>query len=32
MHLARTAPQPGGLADQRVYRCGECGVWQAEEA
>jgi ribosomal protein S27AE len=32
MHLARTAPQPGGLADQRVYRCGECGVWQTEEA
>jgi ribosomal protein L37AE/L43A len=26
MHLARTAPRTDGLADLRIYRCGECGV------
>jgi ribosomal protein S27AE len=31
MYLARSAPRPG-LSDERVYRCGECGVWQAEDA
>jgi len=30
MHLARTAPRPEGFSDQRIYRCGECGVSQAE--
>jgi ribosomal protein S27AE len=32
MYLARTAPRPEGFSHQRIYRCGECGVSQAEEA
>jgi hypothetical protein len=30
MHLARKTPQPGGLADLCVFKCGECGVWLSE--
>lgn len=32
MHLSRTAPRSGGLADLLTYRCGECGVWLTEAA
>ncbi len=32
MHLARTAPQPEGLTDLHIFRCGECGVALAEAA
>ena len=32
MHLARIAPQPAGLTDVNVYRCGECGVSLVEAA
>ncbi len=32
MYLARTAPGTDGPSDQRIYRCGECGVSQAEQA
>jgi transposase-like protein len=32
MHLARIAPRSEGLADLRVYRCGECGVSLSEAA
>ena len=30
MYLARMAPGTDGASDQRIYRCGECGVTQAE--
>ncbi len=32
MHLARIAPRSDGLAELRVYRCGECGVSLTEAA
>jgi len=32
MHLARIAPRSEGLADLRIYRCGECGVSLTEAA
>jgi hypothetical protein len=32
MHLARIAPRSEGLAELRVYRCGECGVSLSEAA
>jgi hypothetical protein len=32
MHLARIAPRSDGLAELRVYRCGECGVSLSEAA
>ena len=32
MHLARIAPQPDGLADSHIFRCGECGVSLIEAA
>lgn len=32
MHLARIAPRSEGLAELRVYRCGECGVSLTEAA
>ncbi len=30
MHLTRTVPRSGGLADLPVFKCGECGVWVTE--
>lgn len=32
MHLARIAPRSEGVAELRVYRCGECGVSLSEAA
>jgi transposase-like protein len=32
MHLARMAPRSEGVAELRVYRCGECGVSLSEAA
>ena len=32
MHLTRTTPRTGGLADLRTFSCGECGVWSTEAA
>jgi hypothetical protein len=30
MHLTRVTPMAGGLPDQRVYSCGECGIGTTE--